>query len=139
MKGLLVWLFCVCLASASTAADCRTEEFAGNAYTICEVDAARQQLELFLRDDAGDVYGYFGTLSAALEAAGKSLGFAMNAGMYHDDRRPVGLYVEGGKQISPLVARAGPGNFGLLPNGVLCLSDGRATVWETRAFQEAAP
>jgi len=63
----------------------------------------------------------------------------MNAGMYHEDRRPVGHYVEDGQELQRVITNAGPGNFGLLPNGVLCLRDGRADVFETRAFVEAAP
>ncbi|KAG1715271.1 Ribosome-binding factor A [Nymphon striatum] len=34
---------------------------------------------------------------------------------------------------------AGPGNFGLLPNGILCLRDGRADVIETLKFRDTAP
>ena len=33
----------------------------------------------------------------------------------------------------------GPGNFGLLPNGVFCIRDGRADVIETLRFAEEAP
>jgi uncharacterized protein YigE (DUF2233 family) len=47
----------------------------------------------------------------------------MNAGMFHEDLRPVGLYIEDGAEEMRLVTRDGPGNFGLLPNGVLCISD----------------
>ena len=28
--------------------------------------------------------------------------FAMNAGMYHEDFSPVGLFVEGGRELAPL-------------------------------------
>ena len=74
-----------------------------------------------------------------LAERGERLGVAMNGGMYHPDRRPVGLTVADGREISPLVTSAGPGNFGLLPNGVFCLSGGHARVIETRAFAEARP
>ena len=50
--------------------------------------------------------------------ANEHLLFAMNAGMYHRDRSPVGLYVEDGVELAPLSTPAGPGNFGMLPNGV---------------------
>ncbi|MCE8469485.1 phosphodiester glycosidase family protein, partial [Rhodovulum sulfidophilum] len=49
------------------------------------------------------------------------------------------LYVENGKQEMRAVAPAGPGNFGMLPNGVLCLEDGRAEVIETRAYLADPP
>ncbi len=61
----------------------------------------------------------------------------MNAGMYHDDRSPVGLLVESGTRRGSLITAAGPGNFGMRPNGVFCvLADGRFAVIESRAFAE---
>lgn len=99
----------------------------------------REQLALFLYDTDGTPFGHFSNVDAALRAQGKSLGFAMNAGMYHDDRAPVGHYVENGKVLQGVISNAGPGNFGLLPNGVFCLRKGRADVFETRAFLKSAP
>ena len=63
----------------------------------------------------------------------------MNGGMYHPDRQPVGLYIEDGTEITGIVTREGPGNFGLLPNGVLCLTDTSAAVIESRAFDADPP
>ena len=59
--------------------------------------------------------------------------------MYHEDRAPVGHYVENGKELQRVISSDGPGNFGLLPNGILCLNEGRADVFETLAFVDAAP
>lgn len=125
-------------APAAGAVECSDVAYEGNRYSICEVDAAQEQLRLFLRDGSGQVYGHFSTLEEALAAAGKTLVFATNAGMYHSDRSPVGLYVEDGAQEMRLVTNAGPGNFGLLPNGIFCIRDGRADVFETLAFEESA-
>jgi uncharacterized protein YigE (DUF2233 family) len=52
--------------------------------------------------------------SAVENNTGRTLAFAMNAGMYHEDRDPVGHYVEDGVQES-VISSDGPGNFGLLP------------------------
>ena len=38
-----------------------------------------------------------------------------------------------------LVTSDGPGNFGLLPNGVLCLEDGAARIVESRTFASDPP
>ena len=110
----------------SDAAECRNITFDGSSYTVCEVDLERDDLRLFLNDDEGAPYGFFGSLDEALKAQGLRLGFAMNAGMYHEDRSPVGHYVEEGVEARGVIDSAGPGNFGLLPNGVFCLRDGRA-------------
>ena len=116
---------------------CAPVEFEGRRYTVCEVEA--RDLRLFQADRSGAPWGHFGRLDAALRDEGLRLSVAMNGGMYHDDRSPVGHYVEDGRELAPLVTREGPGNFGLLPNGVLCLNDGSARVIETHAFNEERP
>lgn len=121
------------------AVDCSTVAFEDVAFTVCEVDPGADELRLFLRDGAGEILGTFHNVERMLAREGNRLGFAMNAGMYHADRTPVGLYIEDGKEEARLLVGASAGNFGLLPNGVLCLGDGRARVIETRRFGELAP
>ena len=130
---------CLVLAQAAPAVTCEDIEFDDAGYTICEVDAQSEDIQLFLRDSDGEIYGQFLQIDRALEAEGKRLAFAMNAGMYHEDRAPVGHYVEDGVEIMRVIPNAGPGNFGLLPNGVFCLRDGRADVIETLRYLEDAP
>ena len=140
MKRLALILFGLAsLPVAGTAAECREEGYADNAYSICEVDPTTETLQLFLYDAEGAPFGHFGNIDKALLESGKRLGFAMNAGMYHDDRAPVGYYIEDGKQFQRVISSAGPGNFGLLPNGVFCLREGRADVFETSRFLSEAP
>ena len=122
--------------TAMQAADCRDTSFEGASYTLCEVTAG-EDLRLFQSGPDG-AYGSFKNVDAALAAEGKALGFAMNAGMYHRDLAPVGLYVENGVEVSKLVTRAGPGNFGLLPNGVFCIDDGFRVI-ESRVFRKERP
>ncbi|QUJ76508.1 phosphodiester glycosidase family protein [Sulfitobacter albidus] len=128
-----------CAAGPADAATCREEVFDGIEYAICDVDLATEALSLFLYDDANAPFGYFGNIDDALEQRGQTLGFAMNAGMYHEDRAPVGLYIENGTEVQGVVPNAGPGNFGLLPNGILCLREGRADVIETLRYIDEAP
>jgi len=127
------------VAGPAAAVECRDISHDGSRYTICEVDAAREDLRLFLRDRAGEILGQFGAVNDALAAEGKRLAFAMNAGMYHDDRAPVGHYVENGQEAMRVISNAGPGNFGLLPNGVFCIRADRADVIETLRFVDEKP
>jgi uncharacterized protein YigE (DUF2233 family) len=128
-----------CLAGPLFAAECRKAEHLGNSYSICEVDLTKEELRLFLREGDGSVHGYFPSVNSSLKLEDKKLGFAMNAGMYHEDRAPVGLYIEDGFQAQRLITNDGPGNFGLLPNGVFCIGTGRADVIESRAFAKNPP
>ncbi|MDK3074223.1 phosphodiester glycosidase family protein [Sedimentitalea sp. JM2-8] len=127
-------LILAALALPALAQDCRDLTYEGNPYTLCEVDTAQADLRLFLADDTGTPFGQFSAVDRALAEQGKTLGFAMNAGMYHSDRSPVGYYVENGIEIMGVVPGAGPGNFGLVPNGVFCIREDRADVIETTAF-----
>ena len=136
MRALVALLF---MASPALAATCDDIRFAGNDYTVCTVSPGEEELRLFLYDDDGLPFGQFSAIDRDLRADGKRLGFAMNAGMYHDDRAPVGHYVEDGREVMRVIPNAGPGNFGLLPNGVLCLRTGRADVFETLRFVAEAP
>ncbi len=126
-------------ATDAAATQCRAETVNDIPYTICEVDLTQETLSLFLNDENGRPFGYFGVIDAALKKVGRALGFATNAGMYHEDRRPVGYYLENGSEAQRIISSAGPGNFGLLPNGVLCLRDGRADVIETTDFVKEQP
>ncbi len=121
------------------AAECRRDTFEGVRYSICEVDMADEDLRLFLKSQDGETLGSFSRIDTMLADEGAALGFAMNAGMYHSDRRPVGLYVEDGREEAGIVTSEGPGNFGLLPNGVLCIREGGADVIETLRFVSEAP
>jgi uncharacterized protein YigE (DUF2233 family) len=65
--------------------------------------------------------------------------FAMNAGMYHAELDPVGLYIENGRQMVRASTAAGPGNFHMKPNGVFYVTGDRAYVLETRQFLRQSP
>ena len=120
----------------AAASECRDTDFEGTSYTLCSV-ALGEDLRLFQSGTKGP-YGSFAKVNNALAASGQTLGFAMNAGMYHRDLSPVGLYIEDGVQSSALVTRDGPGNFGLLPNGVFCIG-ATFQVIESRTFKAKAP
>jgi uncharacterized protein YigE (DUF2233 family) len=135
MRGLLA-LFLLWAAPAA-AVTCEDVIYAGNSYTICTVDAASENLRLFYKDADDAVIGSFNGIAALPDVT--QLDFAMNAGMYHDDRRPVGHYIENGVEVMRVIPNAGPGNFGLLPNGVFCINDDKAQVYETLQYLDQAP
>lgn len=137
MKYLLAAL--LLFASPVSAGDCRDVTFDDNDYSLCRADVGSDDLRLFLSDSNGEVYGHFSRLNGELATQGKAIQFAMNAGMYHADRSPVGHYVEKGVEQYKVIASAGPGNFGLLPNGVLCIAAETWQVIETLTYQANRP
>ncbi len=135
MRGLLA-LFLLWAAPAA-AVTCEDVVYEGDNYTVCTVDAASENLRLFYKDANDAVIGSFSGIAA--QPGVTQLDFAMNAGMYHDDRRPVGHYIEDGVEVMRVIPNAGPGNFGLLPNGVFCINDGTAQVYETLQYLDQKP
>ena len=65
--------------------------------------------------------------------------FAMNAGMFHPDYSPVGLYVEQGRQLKKLNRQQqGWGNFLIQPNGVLAWNHQRVFLGTTQQYANQA-
>jgi len=133
--ALCFWL----LSGGAGAVECGTVQFRDKRYTVCEVDLAREHLQLFLRDPGGAPFQYFKALGKHLQGRGEQLLFAMNAGMYHPDYSPVGLYVADGKTLAPLnTAPAANVNFLLKPNGVFYVGPAGAGILETERYAGAA-
>lgn len=139
MRRLLLLLLSLTACSSGRAEPCRSLTHETTPYIVCSFEVGAD-IRLFRIDEAGEVFGQFDALATDLEAQGLRLIFAMNGGMYHEDRAPVGLYVEDGAQQAPIVTRPGPGNFGMVPNGVFSVDpEGGFAVWETLTFAETAP
>lgn len=105
--------------------------FEGKRHTVCRVDLSREKLELFLNDETGTPFKRFATLQHWLGKHGRQLVFGMNAGMYHADYAPVGMFVANGRQTTPVNTMLGEGNFFLKPNGVFLVTASGAQVVES--------
>jgi len=139
VRSLWLWLLAALLllpAGAAQAA-CAPERFEDNDYVICRFDLRQDALRLHSLAPDGEPYGSFTALSESLAERGETLAFAMNAGMYGEDLRPIGLYVEDGRTLKKANRRDGPGNFHLKPNGVFFIDGETGGVMETEAFLAA--
>lgn len=129
------WLRFAGQAAAELPAPCREIRFEETAYIVCEVRTDEYRIDLRLADKAGKP---FGSLKRA--AAEHPVILASNAGMYHEDLSPVGLFVEEGAERTPLNRGDGEGNFFLKPNGVFFIeTSGKPGVLETEAYASAHP
>lgn len=117
---------------------CQREVFEASAYVTCAFDPREVAFAMHLDDPGGKPWRRLSRLLAAEGAAPPVL--AMNAGMYHEDLTPVGLFVANGVQVAPLNRAGGDGNFFMMPNGVFLVDDtGQASVMTTAAYAVAAP
>ncbi len=117
----------------TTDAICDERTFEGARFTVCEVDLARHDIRIFLKNAEGTNYSRPEALPQ------KGLLFATNAGMFRPDYEPAGLFIQNGQWLSPLVTRRGAGNFHLEPNGVFWIANGRAAVSTTAEFAKLKP
>jgi uncharacterized protein YigE (DUF2233 family) len=86
------------------------------------VDPKKQDLQLYWKDDKGQIIQNFENLKTHLASKNKKLVFAMNGGMYQPNYTPCGLYIQQQQTIRPLVTASGSGNFFLKPNGVFYIN-----------------
>jgi uncharacterized protein YigE (DUF2233 family) len=112
---------------------CGKRTFEGAAFTVCAASLATSDVRLFLKRVDGTNFGD----PEALPHDG--LLFATNAGMFGASHAPIGLYVEGGRQVHALNTKTGGGNFHLQPNGVFWINDGKAAITVTAEFAAAKP
>lgn len=131
MLAKTILVLCLMLISGTAAS-------AGQTITVVAIDTRKETLALFLTDERGRPFGSFSKLSAFLARRKQVLSFAMNAGMYHPDRRPVGLFVVDGHEQVPLNRALGHGNFFLKPNGVFAMTDSGPVVVESSGYPALA-
>ena len=114
-------------ARTEAPAPCAQHSFEGDRFTVCDAGTGRIELVAAARDQTP--VRSFADLEASLGGRAKDVAFAMNAGMFDEDGRPIGLAIVGGKAVHAINLRKGGGNFHLLPNGVfLVRSNGQAEV-----------
>lgn len=114
--------------------NCQSIAHLGDDYTVCAYAVTEHDIRLFHSDAGGAPYFQFSTLERELDEQGEVLIFAMNGGMYHDDRRPVGFFRDQNGDQASVNTNDGPGNFHLKPNGVFWLTESEAGVTESQAF-----
>jgi uncharacterized protein YigE (DUF2233 family) len=95
---------------------CRAVVFEGAALTHCIADPATHRITMANLGADKQPFGSLSDFAASADAA--TIAFAINGGMYGDDLKPVGYYVENGARLRELDRGAGEGNFYMKPNGV---------------------
>jgi uncharacterized protein YigE (DUF2233 family) len=115
--------------SAAVAADapCNQQIFEGDQFTVCESGSGR--IELIAAAKGEPAVRRFDDLESRLGSRAGRVAFAMNAGMFDEDGRPIGLAIVEGRKVRAINRRKGGGNFHLMPNGVFQVRrDGRAEI-----------
>ena len=111
---------------------CRSVTFEDVALTHCTADPARHRIGMA---NLGADKQPFGSMSAfAASADATTIAFAINGGMYGDDLKAIGYYVENGERLAELNRGEGDGNFYMKPNGVFFGTGGAWQVLGSNTF-----
>ncbi|ADO71059.1 phosphodiester glycosidase family protein [Stigmatella aurantiaca] len=113
--------------------------YRGNTYDTYEVDLTQSKLRFYFQQPDGTPFSSLGNLRGWLQGRGKRLVFATNAGMFTPARRPVGLYVEDGREFVGLNTQEEAGNFFLKPNAVFFVTETGAGILESSAYAAHPP
>ena len=132
---LLCYLFCTPTAQAEIRAwTVNNSKINADVVEVTQLS----QLGLYLKDRQGKPYLQISQLQKNLQSC-ENMQFAMNAGMFHPDYSPVGLYVEKGRQLKNLNRQQqGWGNFLIQPNGVLAWNHQRVFLGTTQQYANQA-
>ncbi|TCU30979.1 uncharacterized protein YigE (DUF2233 family) [Rhizobium azibense] len=143
--GALMLVASIALLPPAFAQDCEQETFEEARYIVCTLEPGKADLRLFWKGVDGEPYRFFSSLAEAVGKTGRTLTFAMNAGMYRVDFSPMGLYVEAGQELRPANTAKGEGSADLLPNfykkpnGVFFFGDTSAGILPTDQFLRRRP
>jgi uncharacterized protein YigE (DUF2233 family) len=100
--------------------------FQNKSYSVYIVNPHKNEINLYNKKDGGGYYDFV-SINKRLSREGKVLLFAMNAGMYLQNREPQGLFIKDGKVLKEIDLTREvpqPSNFhNLMPNGVFALDE----------------
>lgn len=111
---------------------CENVTFEGVPLTHCIADPAQHRIRMANLGADKQPFASLAKFAASVDPA--TIAFAMNGGMYGDDLRALGYYVEKGERLKELDRGEGSGNFYMKPNGVFFGSGGSWRVMGSNTF-----
>jgi uncharacterized protein YigE (DUF2233 family) len=145
LATVLLFVAAIAAVQPVLAQPCEEQVFEESKFIVCTATPRRDDLRLFWKDAHGEPYRRFTTIAEAVADQGRTLVFAMNAGMYLTDFSPIGLYVENGQELRPASTKTMNGppgrvpNFYKNPNGVFLLNDDGADILTTADYLQRRP
>lgn len=95
---------------------CKAVTFEQVPLTVCTADPAQHTIQMANLGSDKQPFGSLSAFAASVDPA--TIAFAVNGGMYGDDLKPIGYYVQNGDRLAELNRNNGEGNFYMKPNGV---------------------
>lgn len=136
-KRKILFLFALILLTAGLIAFTAKENSISEKILAYTVDAKTQNVNLYWKNDKGEILKSIQGLKNYVESKHQTLTFAMNGGMFTQDFSPLGLFIQNGKTLKALNKANADGNFYLKPNGVFYVTaDNTPFVCKTSDFSD---
>jgi uncharacterized protein YigE (DUF2233 family) len=136
-KGKIILLSLLLLLIAGLIAFTANRNSIDNKILAYTVDPKKQDLQLYWKNDKGEMFKSIQNLKNYVENKNLTLIFAMNGGMFNKDFSPQGLFIQNKTTLAVLDTADGDGNFYLKPNGVFYItSDNVPFVCRTSDFND---
>lgn len=119
-------------AAALGPSACANVTFEDVPLTHCVADPAQHRIAMANLGADKLPFTSLGAFAKSVDPA--TIAFAMNGGMYGDDLKAIGYYVEKGERLKELDRGEGSGNFYMKPNGVFFGSGGSWRVMGSNTF-----
>jgi len=113
---------------------CRSVTFEQVPLTVCTADPAEHAIQMANLGADKQPFGSLSAFAASVDPA--TIAFAVNGGMYGDDLKPIGYFVQKGERLKELNRATGDGNFYMKPNGVFFGTGSKWRVLGSNTFFE---
>ncbi len=130
-SSLLPLLFLSLPAFASGTCSLTDPSLTLQSYTV---NPQRERIVMYWQKADGEAWGSLRSLLADINQNGR-VQMAMNGGIYDKAYAPLGLYIEKGRQLTPLNRASGGGNFFIRPGGVFYLKGQSAGIVSIDKFK----
>jgi uncharacterized protein YigE (DUF2233 family) len=121
-------------SAAAGPSSCEAVTFEDVALTHCVADPAQHRIGMANLGADKQPFGSLGAFAASVDPG--TIAFAINGGMYGDDLKAIGYYVQNGERLGELNRGDGTGNFYMKPNGVFFGTGGSWRVLGSNTFFE---
>lgn len=111
---------------------CESVQFESVPLTHCIADPAQHSIAMANLGPDKQPFGSLAKFAASVDPS--TVAFAVNGGMYGDDLKAIGYYVQNGERLKELNRAEGEGNFYMKPNGVFFGTGGKWQVMGSNIF-----
>lgn len=120
--------------AAQVESSCRSVIFENTPFTHCLAVPSRHRVTTVLAGSDKQPFRGFAAFGASRPPGAAPVAFAFNGGMFDDEGRPIGYYVENGERLKTINTADGEGNFHMDPNGVFFGDDQRWRILTAQDF-----